>query len=215
MFQSTSILSCERRLLVSCMIFRLIKINDIVSIFRTNEPFGCHFPILFVSHLLVPNSASRCRLLERSTQRPTCPPSYYSPSSLLNRRNELVENHPKKAPSDAGKPRDFAADQKKGDPAFYFNPPPLAAATIPITLYHPILGRFQDDCEHYIPTKEDHDFVLKFSQSMSDFYGNEDKRAERARADLQTYDLDFIAGRISTYTQPMETCVGRICATHS
>jgi hypothetical protein len=84
--------------------------------------------------------------------------------------------------------------------AFYFNRPPSTAATIPITLYHPLFGQFQDDCDMYIPTKEDHEFVLKFSRSMSDFYDSEEKRAERARTDLGTYDLDFIAGKITGYT---------------
>lgn len=35
---------------------------------------------------------------------------------------------------------------------------------------------------------------------MSDLYPNEDKRADQARQDFGTYNLDFIAGRISGYT---------------
>ncbi|KAF8325651.1 uncharacterized protein EI90DRAFT_2931653, partial [Cantharellus anzutake] len=77
--------------------------------------------------------------------------------------------------------------------------PPIADATVPITLYHHIFGKFQDDCKTYTPTKEDHDFASKFSHSMSAFFGNEDARAQTARNHFSDYKLDFLPTKIKSY----------------
>jgi hypothetical protein len=96
-------------------------------------------------------------------------------------------------------PKQFASDQHKKKPAFYFNRPPSTAATIPITLFDRVFGQFQEDCEAYEPTHEDYAFVHRLSLSMSEFYSNEAERATQARADMATYDLDFVAGGIDGY----------------
>jgi hypothetical protein len=51
----------------------------------------------------------------------------------------------------------------------------------------------------YNPTKEDHDFALRFSLSMSDFYDDEKRRAEKAREVFGEYGLDFLAAQIDGY----------------
>jgi hypothetical protein len=104
-----------------------------------------------------------------------------------------------KAPSDKGKPNLFSFDQIKAVPAFRFNRPSYADATIPITLYNPIFGQFQDDCKTYTPTKEDHNFALKLSLSMSNFYESEKGRAEKARETFGEYGLKFLAAQIGDY----------------
>src|SRR6202022_4234063 len=71
-----------------------------------------------------------------------------------------------------------------------------AAGSIPITLLHPVFGQFQDDCDQYTPTKEDHDFVLKFWYTMSKFYPTEDDRAAEIRKALRVYGLDFGAEKV-------------------
>jgi hypothetical protein len=55
------------------------------------------------------------------------------------------------------------------------------------------------DCETYTPTKEDHAFVLRLSLSMSKFYDKEGERADQARLDMGTYDLDFLAAEVNGY----------------
>ncbi|KAF8315288.1 uncharacterized protein EI90DRAFT_3293971 [Cantharellus anzutake] len=92
-------------------------------------------------------------------------------------RAEWASKFAQKAPSEKGKPKNFAADQRRNPPAFCFNRPPSTAATIPITLHNPIFGQFQDDCKTYIPTKADHD--LKLSSSMSEFCDAEKGRVEK------------------------------------
>ncbi|KAF8325081.1 uncharacterized protein EI90DRAFT_3019264 [Cantharellus anzutake] len=103
------------------------------------------------------------------------------------------------APSSGGLPKKFVAIQKKDKPAFAFNRPPTTAVMIPISLYHPISSQFQDDCKTYTPTKEDHDFALKFSHSMSNIYANEGDRADQARKDFASYGLDLLPTGIGKY----------------
>jgi hypothetical protein len=110
-----------------------------------------------------------------------------------------MKDFPSRAPSSQGKPKEFAAGQRKTPPAFHFNRPPSAAATVPITLYDSIFAQFQIDCETYTATKEDHAFVLRLSLSMSKFYNKEWDRADQARLDMGTYDLDFLATEINGY----------------
>ena len=128
------------------------------------------------------------------------PPSAYRGDSLATARQDWVKRNPSRPPSEQGKPKQFAAEQSKTIPTFYFDRPPNTAATTPITLYNSIFAQFQEDCESYSSTNEDHAFVRKISLSMSKFYDNEKGRAAQARDDLATYDLDFLATEISNYT---------------
>jgi Crinkler effector protein N-terminal domain len=149
----------------------------------------------------VVSGASNDRISELISSRlKSVPPSAYKGDPVAKGREEWATNFPQKAPSDKGKPKSFASDQRRPVPAFRFNRPPTTDATIPITLYNPIFGQFQDDCKTYIPTKEDHDFALKLSLSMSNFYNAEKGRAEKARDDFGEYGLNFLATQIDGYT---------------
>jgi hypothetical protein len=64
----------------------------------------------------------------------------------------------------------------EGGPALSFNRPPSAAATIPVTLLHPIFGQFVDDCAKCVPTPDDNNLVLELSYEMSKFYEKESDR---------------------------------------
>jgi hypothetical protein len=118
--------------------------------------------------------------LSASKSNKSIPLSAYTYDIFAKGRKDWSAKFPRQAPSAKGKPKKFATDQKKSPPAFYFNRPPATAATIPITLYNAIFAQFQDDWEMYMPTKEDHDFALKFSTSMSEFYEEEKGRAKEA-----------------------------------
>lgn len=53
-----------------------------------------------------------------------------------------------------------------GQPYAYCNRP-HTAFTIPVTLLHPLLGKFVDECETYEPNKDDNTFVSDLSEPMS------------------------------------------------
>ena len=99
-------------------------------------------------------------------------------------------------------PKEFATAQAQDPPAFYFNRPPEAAPIIPVTLYHSTFGQFKDDCKNYQPTKDDNNFVFRFSSAMCRFYDSGAQRAERAREELASYGLGF---SISTTDNPYQT----------
>ena len=134
----------------------------------------------------------------------SAPPLACKGEHISKGREEWATKFLQDAPSQNGKPETFASDQKKAMPAFRFHRPPLADATIPITLYNPIFGQFQDDCKTYRPTKEDRDFVFNLSISMSNFYEDdsdmETGMAERARDDFGEYGLKFLVDEIDGYT---------------
>ncbi|KAF8318072.1 uncharacterized protein EI90DRAFT_3133569 [Cantharellus anzutake] len=112
---------------------------------------------------------------------------------LLYKGDRVAEAHKawgssvsQEAPSSGGLPKRFVAVQKKDKPAF---------ADTHLTIF----SQFQDDCKTYTPTKEDHDFALKFSHSMSNIYANEGDRADQARKDFASYGLDLLPTRIGKY----------------
>ena len=104
-----------------------------------------------------------------------------------------------KALLSSGEPRQFQQSQKKKPPAFYFNRPPKAATTVPITLYEAAFAQFQEDCETYEPTSDDNQFVLEFLHMMSKFYSDEAVQASKVRELLENYGLHFPAAMIRGY----------------
>lgn len=73
--------------------------------------------------------------------------------------------------------------------AFHFNRPPSAAATMPVTLNHPIFGQFSDDCKTHIPTKEDNDLAFALSSVMSELCDDEGARATAFRKVLYQHGI--------------------------
>lgn len=64
---------------------------------------------------------------------------------------------------------------------------PPGAMSIPVTLMHPVFGRFVDNCKESKTTHEDHEFVLNLSHAMSGFFNKEDDRADMFRQHLRQY----------------------------
>jgi hypothetical protein len=101
------------------------------------------------------------------------PPSAFKPlphdvQQARQKRNRRAADKP---PSTAGIPKEFEKLQTGSDgPVFAFYRPPSAAATIPITLLHPVFGQFVDDRQHHTPTVDDNELVLSLSRAMSKFY---------------------------------------------
>jgi hypothetical protein len=100
-------------------------------------------------------------------------------------------------PSDAARYPEFRKRQEAaGGPMIYCNRPPLASS-IPVTLLHPILGKFVDECCSYIPTKEDNAFVLELSTEMSGFFDSEECRRTSFITMLEKHcHIQLIAGEV-------------------
>jgi hypothetical protein len=83
---------------------------------------------------------------------------------------------PNKALSVIGKPSTFHDYQDKLR-VFHFERPFLAAAhDIPLTLLHPIFGKFVDDCEKHVPTREDNLLAHGLRYTMSKIFSDESER---------------------------------------
>ena len=124
---------------------------------------------------------------------------------FMQRKSQAwFEKHPRKPPSDQGVPKAFSAHQKEDDPAFYFSRPSESASTIPVTLYSSIIGHFQDDCERYEPTPDDHSFVLNFSREMSNFLPAEKEQAAAARRLFESYGIPLRGAVIDSYIRTIQ-----------
>jgi hypothetical protein len=118
------------------------------------------------------------------------------------------------APLSLGKPKEFCALQEgKKFPAFAFNCPPLAAATIPVTLLHPIFRQFIDNCARHVPTTDDNKLVLEFSSEISKFYDSEVRQVEVFREMLNKYGISLRGGYIegTLFITNVATCHGTLC----
>ncbi|KAI9463181.1 hypothetical protein HD554DRAFT_2195728 [Boletus coccyginus] len=62
---------------------------------------------------------------------------------------------------------------------------------IPVTLLHPALGQFVDDCQTGTMTQEDNQFVGKLANIMSDLYEEEADRVQAVCGLFREADLDF------------------------
>jgi hypothetical protein len=96
------------------------------------------------------------------------------------------------APSTAGQPKEFSKQQKNSNTAIGFDRPRGTADTIPVTLLHPIFGRFLDDVDAHEPTTEDNTVVRELSTTMADFYADEKKRGEVVRDVLRKWGVSLV-----------------------
>ncbi|CAB4436972.1 unnamed protein product [Rhizophagus irregularis] len=64
--------------------------------------------------------------------------------------------------------------------------PPSASSAVPVSLYCPIFGTFEDRCEED-PERDDNIFTYKFCLEMAKFYSKEEYRRETANRLLSAY----------------------------
>ncbi|KAG5653093.1 hypothetical protein H0H81_002318 [Sphagnurus paluster] len=104
-------------------------------------------------------------------------------------RSRFLEARPKEPPSNAGVASSFQKDQENSEKLIPCNRPYSAAATVPLTLLHPVFGQFKDDCETLMPTREDNMLTLVLQGAMSDFYANEADRNDAVLDALETVGI--------------------------
>ena len=122
-------------------------------------------------------------------------------------RKKFCKGRGSKPPSSIGNPAKFFSLQTKGT-FIYCNRPSDTPDTIPVTLLHPIFGRFMHDCEKYSPTAEDYTLATKLAEAMRVFYSLE---KDRQAAILKVFDdanISIIASKIGTYTTDGDLSVG-------
>lgn len=100
-------------------------------------------------------------------------------------------------PSDLAVPSQFTKLQTKAKEPFAYCNRPRSASSIPVTLLHPIFGKFIDESRTYVPTKEDNAFVLELSAEMSSIFRDKATRQDKFITVLQKhYQIQLVAGKI-------------------
>jgi hypothetical protein len=130
--------------------------------------------------------------------------------SVLDRRR-LCNAFFSKPPSTTGQPAEFRKLQSRSPPAFFFNRPPEAAAVTPLTLLHPVFGKFVQDCDTLCPTPEDNQFVLTVWREMSGFFKEEKDRAAAFRRLLAGYGIDMAVSAIGSYQTDGDLRIKGLC----
>ena len=166
---STSISSCKLRLLVSWILSQL----GFVSNSLTSLPLRPVAP--------------------RSNPQTPTPTS----DDLGALRVTFLRRFPKESPSALGMPSAIQSLQTStSQKGFCCNRPPSAAATIPITLLHPIFNEFKADCEAHQSTREDNTLALELSSAMSSFFPDEKARQKVFIKVLERHGLFIIPAEI-------------------
>jgi hypothetical protein len=124
------------------------------------------------------------------------PPSAYKPpcpaDEVGRKRHQYLYQVQPKAPSTTGQPKEFANQQKNSTTAIACGRPRGTADTIPVTLLHPIFGRFLDDIDTHEPTTEDNAFAHELSTIMADFHAREEVRGFALLKVLQKWGISLV-----------------------
>jgi hypothetical protein len=133
----------------------------------------------------------------------------------MKARREFLDRTPSKPPSSQGKANTFSKGQTTGQhsPICCFNRPPTAAAITPLPLLHSTFGKFVDDCESYVQTKEDSRLVYDLSLAMSGFFDDEDARVSKFREVMNNHGFDLTAAKVegTRYQTDGDTRIGGFC----
>ena len=119
-------------------------------------------------------------------------------TDLQKERQQFAAGLSKMAPSSAGFPSEFSELQQKPAQHIMWSRPPGGDATIPVTLLHPILRRFVDDCENHQPVRRDNELVLEMMENMNSFFPNKAARAAELRDILTEYGIPVSTATITS-----------------
>ncbi|KAF8060635.1 hypothetical protein FPV67DRAFT_1631455 [Lyophyllum atratum] len=148
-----------------------------VYLSRDDEQKTMH-PVAILSRVFVDISGEHIHVIVKVPD--THPPSA-TPLEVSRPRAAFLQSRRRAAPSSVGYPGEFETYQAKPEKMIPCNRPYDAAATIPVTLLHPVFGQFKDDCEMLMPTREDNALVLKLQEVLSNFYNEAEGRAVAIR----------------------------------
>jgi hypothetical protein len=119
--------------------------------------------------------------------------------NLTKLRQQYTVRVPRRKPSSAGIASIFAKQQENLNKRIYFSRPFEAAATTPVTILHPIFGQFIDDCERYVPTKEDNALTWKLSEAMSKWCTSEKDRLSSFLTVMAEHDYRLTTTKVNRY----------------
>ena len=95
-----------------------------------------------------------------------------------------------------GQQNEFSKLQADSVTAIHCNRPPHAMDVIPITLLHPVFGRFLDDIETCKLMAEDNALALNLSRVMADIYSAEEKWGSAIRGALHEVGITLVGTAI-------------------
>ena len=141
------------------------------------------------------------------------PPSSYKytlrhPEQLVQDRQSFCKRRVPDAPSNGAKPPKFDKMQK-GDGYIACNRPTSHPASLPLSLLHPVFGKFMDDCEDHVPTPDDVKLLHEFVVVMSFIHTVELGRRQAVLEVLSTNGIHINPTTIGAYTTDGDLSVGK------
>ena len=115
-------------------------------------------------------------------------------SSAVRLRLQYIQtwaHNPPRNPSQQGESSNLKTLQLT-DRRIEWTRPPDGTLTTPVTLLHPVFGRFIDDYNTHEPTSKDNAFVSDLSFQMSKFFDNETQRQEAFIDILRSHSIRIV-----------------------
>jgi len=114
-------------------------------------------------------------------------------------REQFCDCRKAAAPSSEVEPKTFLDNQKPPHAAIYCNRPVDPCRTLPLSLLHPVFGKFIDDCCSLVPTYEDKSLAFSLVNVMTPIYNVEKARQKAIMKVLNDSGIYMKATKIDSY----------------
>ena len=79
---------------------------------------------------------------------------------------------------------------------------------MPLSLLHPVFGKYIDDAENYVPTSDDVQFLLAFVRAMANIYKFEDGRKDALLTLFNEHNIPVKSTMIGRFTTDCDLSIG-------
>ncbi|KAF8836162.1 hypothetical protein BDN67DRAFT_998492 [Paxillus ammoniavirescens] len=119
-------------------------------------------------------------------------------------RNRFLKLCPQNKPSNVGQPSSSRTRQKNAAKYIPCGRPCDDDETIPVTLLHPVFGKFLDDCQTYKITAKDNVFIERMRQAMSTLHDDKSDQISKVDEALQSYGIHLNFSKIKKTGHEMD-----------
>lgn len=125
-------------------------------------------------------------------------------------REQCKLNLPRRAPSSQAQPSAFKRLQEGVDGFYGCSRPPSREPGVPLTLLHPVFGKFVDDAKTISPTSEDYSTARDVKRIMCNFHASEGARRHSLCQILREYGIAIYPGPVGSSENKTD---GHVCTT--
>ncbi|KAF8834021.1 hypothetical protein BDN67DRAFT_915782 [Paxillus ammoniavirescens] len=172
---------------------QLLKYGQVLSAVFNDVPFG-EEPRIIIEI----SSGTKGAKFSLSVYRPT------EENPIQAARNRFLKLCPRNKPYNVDQPSSFRRRQKKVVKYIPCGRPCDNEETIPVTLLHPVFGKFLDDCQTYKITAQDNVFIERMRKAMSILHDDKSDQISKVDKALQSYGIHLNFSKIEQTGHEMD-----------